>query len=72
MTRRCKAYIGEIARLKLSKMYWVAVTELNLCYYSGETLIFTIYIYKYTHDGNVIQIPEQQPSVGPLAFSMTC
>ena len=30
--------------------YWVAVKELNLSYYIGETLLFTI----YTHYGNLI------------------
>ena len=25
-------------------LYWVAVKELNLSYYMGETLLFTIYI----------------------------
>ena len=29
---------------------WVAVKELNLSYYIGETLLFTI----YTHYGNLI------------------
>ena len=28
-------------------IYWVAVKELNLSYYIGETLLFTIYIYIY-------------------------
>ena len=31
---------------------WVAVKELKLSYYIGETLLFTIYIY--THYGNLI------------------
>ena len=31
---------------------WVAVKELELSYYIGETLLFTIYIY--THYGNFI------------------
>ena len=30
--------------------YWVAVKELKLSYYTGETLLFTI----YTHYGNLI------------------
>ena len=30
--------------------FWVAVKELNLSYYIGETLLFTI----YTHYGNLI------------------
>ena len=30
---------------------WVAVKELKLSYYIGETLLFTIYIY--THYGNL-------------------
>ena len=32
--------------------YWVAVKELKLSYYIGETLLFTIYIY--IHYGNLI------------------
>ena len=32
---------------------WVAVKELRLSYYIGETLLFTI----YTHHGNLIQAP---------------
>ena len=28
---------------------WVAVKELNLSYYIGETVLFTM----YTHDGNL-------------------
>ena len=31
---------------------WVAVKELKLSYYIGETLLFTLYIY--THYGNLI------------------
>ena len=31
---------------------WVAVKELKLSYYIGETLLFTIYIY--THYGNCV------------------
>ena len=27
--------------------FWVAVKELKLSYYIGETLLFTIYIYTY-------------------------
>ena len=34
--------------------YWVAVKELKLSYYIGETLLFTMYIYIYTHYGNLI------------------
>ena len=26
-------------------IYWVAAKDLKLCYYIGETLLFTIYIY---------------------------
>ena len=33
-----------------SQEYWVAVKELKLSYYIGETLLFTI----YTHYGNLI------------------
>ena len=33
---------------------WVAVKELKLSYYIGETLLFTIYIYIYIHYGNLI------------------
>ena len=32
------------------RIYWVAVKELKLSYYIGETLLFTI----YTHYGNLI------------------
>ena len=32
---------------------WVAVKELKLSYYIGETLLFTI----YTHYGNLIYVP---------------
>ena len=32
------------------RIIWVAVKELNLSYYIGETLVFTI----YTHSGNLI------------------
>ena len=32
---------------------WVAVKELNLSYYIGETLLFTI----HTHYGNLIYVP---------------
>ena len=31
-----------------TRITWVALKELNLSYYIGETLFFTI----YTHDGN--------------------
>ena len=34
------------------KVIWVAVKELKLGYYIGETQLFTIYIY--THSGNLI------------------
>ena len=33
--------------------YWVAVKELKLSDYIGETLLFTT----YTHYGNLIQVP---------------
>ena len=32
------------------RLYWVAVKELKLSFYIGETLLFTI----YTHYGNLI------------------
>ena len=32
---------------------WVALKELKSSYYTGETLLFTI----YTHYGNLIQVP---------------
>ena len=41
-----------------STLNWVAVKELKLSYYIGETLLFTI----YTHYGNLIKVPYQQPS----------
>ena len=37
---------------------WVAVKEFRLSFYIGETLLFTT----YTQDGNLISVPEQQPS----------
>ena len=40
---------GEGPKLSL-KLYWVAVKELKLSYYIGETLLFTI----FTHYGNLI------------------
>ena len=43
--------IGERSQIeKLSFLNWVVVKELNLSYYIGETLLFTI----YTHYGNLI------------------
>ena len=30
-------------------IYWVAVKDLKLSYYIGETLLFTIYIYIYIY-----------------------
>ena len=42
------------------RVYWVAVEELKLSYYIGETLLFTL----YTHYGNLISVPYQQPSLG--------
>ena len=42
------------------RVYWVAVKELKLSYHIGETLLFTI----YTHYGNLISVPQQQPSLG--------
>ena len=41
-------FAGDIAGIN-----WVAVKELKLSYYIGETLLFTI----YTHYGNLIQVP---------------
>ena len=43
---------GEIMRLPtvLEQLFWAAVKELNLSYYIGETLLFTM----YTHYGNLI------------------
>ena len=35
----------------------IGIKELKLSYYIGETLLFTIYIYIYTHYGNLIEIP---------------
>ena len=35
---------------KLGCCYWVAVKELKLIYYIGDTLLFTI----YTHYGNLV------------------
>ena len=39
---------GSGFKLKVEE-YWVAVKELKLSYYIGETLLFTI----YTHYGNL-------------------
>ena len=36
-----------------SNLNWVAVKELSLSYYLGETLVFAT----YTHDGDLIQVP---------------
>ena len=38
------------AFVRAATLYWVAVKELKLSYYIGETLLFTI----YTHYGNLI------------------
>ena len=38
---------------QLTATNWVAVKELNLSYYIGETLLFTI----CTHYGNLISVP---------------
>ena len=35
------------------RRYWVAVKELNLSYYSGETVLITL----YTHYVNLVEIP---------------
>ena len=37
---------------KQSPYYWVAVKELKLSYYIGETLLFTI--YTHSHYGHLI------------------
>ena len=37
----------------------LGVRELNLSFYIGETLLFTT----YTHSGNLICVPSQQPRV---------
>ena len=46
--------------------YWVAVKELKLSYYIGETLLFTM----YTHYGNLISVPEQQPRLFACLLSL--
>ena len=38
------------SEVDLRPLFWVAVKELKLSYYIGETLLFTI----YTHYGNLI------------------
>ena len=44
-------------------IFWVAVKELKLSYYIGETIPLTlyiyieIYIYIHTHHGNFVQVP---------------
>ena len=47
----------------LAERYWVAVKELKLSYYIGETRLFTL----YTHYGNLMPIDptlvEQYPSL---------
>ena len=45
----CLALRGLLTRNR-GLVYWVAVEELKLSYYIGETLLFTI----YTHYGNLI------------------
>ena len=40
----------KVPRVKGSGFYWVAVKELTLSYYIGETLLLTL----YTHYGNLI------------------
>ena len=48
----------------------VAVKELNLSYYIGEALLCTLYIY-IPINGNLIQVPLQQPSYGLLESPQT-
>ena len=45
-----RALEGAEYELITSPEYWVAVKELNLSYYIGETLLFTV----YTHYSNLI------------------
>ena len=46
------------------RAYWVAVKELNLSNYIGEATLFFFAIYIYIHYGNLIEMPEQRPSLG--------
>ena len=55
-------YLQEETRYHVA---WLAVQELNLSYYVGETLLCTTYVYTYISIyiyGNLIEAPEQQPS----------
>ena len=47
----CTALVGlAVQRFRLRARFWVAVKELELSYYIGETLLFTT----YTDYGNLI------------------
>ena len=46
----CNGMMG-LRKKFVARLVWVAVKELNLSYYIGETLLSTIYIY--THYGNL-------------------
>ena len=48
----------------------VVVEELKLSYYIGETLL--VYIYIYTHYGNLISASEQQPIMSASMGLSTC
>ena len=48
--RNSDAAQSKPVRTPYHSLYWVAVKELNLSYYVGETLLFTI----YTHYGSLI------------------
>ena len=48
------AKIVNLAGFSITPKQWVSVKELNLSYYIGETIFITMYIYKYTHHGNLI------------------
>ena len=44
-TVECKLFFGSGNEFQISGFNWVAVKELKLSYYIGETVFFHIYIY---------------------------
>ena len=48
------AWAWEVVEVVAPFVTWVAVKELKLSYYIGETLLFAIHIYIYTHYGILI------------------
>ena len=58
-----KLRLCSVSKLPFS---WVAVKELKLSYYIGETLLFTI----YTHYGNLIKFLNSNPVSAVVQFSL--